>query len=783
MTWRPFVVPVSSWVSAVALGAASVTWAWTTAGIAALLAIATGATVRRGRLQRSGRVLLLVTATAVCAVAASSALQTLAWTGPPWQMWAEQRASVEVVFRLTHTPVAASSTPWADADTQSVQTARAVTVSAVGDDVSWSTQKRVLARIPGDVWDSRLRRGDVIRGTARVAPGERRSGLVARLELLDVVAVQSDSGWSGRLDRAFRGAIGGLDPDAAALVQGLALGEDADLSSTAREEIRTAGLGHLTAVSGANIAIVVGVAMWVARLVGVSRIGALVPASVALAGYVWLVGPEPSVMRAAAMASVALVGVLLGGGSGVTALASAVTILLVWDPGLGSSRGFALSCAATLGLILAAPTGRRAVERFSRRVPEPLAVPVTVVVAAFVTSVAAAVATAPLLASYGEGVSWAAIVANVLVAPVVPLVTVGGLVVMALAVIVPSVAEVVAWAPGVGAAWIVHVGHWAATMPGGRTALPGTWQSGAVLALILLILAFLAKRWPRVPLWAATSAVVAAIGHASMPPALRGVPTNWAAVFCDVGQGDATVLRTGPDSAALVDAGPDPEAAMQCLRRAGISRADAVILSHFHRDHVEGFGRVAESLRPAEVWVSPLSEPPQQAGEVRAAAAATGIDVQVPRVGQVGRWGSVGIEVLGPGRLVRDGSAPNNASLVVVAEITTEGGNVRLLLSGDVEPEAQAGLMSSVSDPNVDVAKVPHHGSANQHPGFPAWAAAQWAVVSCGVGNDYGHPADSTLRDWQATGATTVRTDLQGDVFITVETDRTIRAHVSGRAR
>lgn len=782
MTWRPFVVPVACWGTAWALGAASLMWAVATAMVAALVAIAVGVTFRRGQLRRSRHVLLLVGATAVCAVAGSSAMQTHAWQSQPWSTWTQQRASVEVVFRLSHTPVPVTTTPWADADAQTVQTAKAVMVSAVGDGVAWSTNARVLARIPGDTWDARLRRGDTIRGTARVAPGERRAAVVARLEMLEVVAVQPDSGWSGHVDRAFRAVLSGLSPDTAALVQGLAVGEDADLSPATRAEIRAAGLGHLTAVSGANIAMVVGVAMWAARVVGASRAQALLPAAAALVGYVGLVGPEPSVMRAAVMATVALAGVLLGGGSGLTALASAVTVLLVWDPGLASSRGFALSCAATVGLILAAPSGRRAVEWVNHRVRAPFAVPVTVLVAALATAVAAAAATAPLLASYGEGVSWVAIVANVLVAPVVPLVTIGGLGVMALAVVAAPLAEVVAWVPGLGAAWIVRVGHWASTIPGGRLSLPGTWQSGAVVAVTFLGLAGLAKRWPKAPLWAATTAVVAAIGHASMPPVWRGVPPDWAVVFCDVGQGDATILRAGPDSAVLVDAGPEPDAAVRCLRRVGVARADAVVLSHFHRDHVEGFPRVAESLRPSQVWVSPLAEPPVQAGEVRSAANAYGSQVSVPTQGQKSQWGAVAVEVLGPGRLVREGSAPNNASIVLVADVATDAGSVRVLLSGDVEPEAQAALMSAVSDPNVDVAKVPHHGSANQHPAYARWAGALWAVVSCGVGNDYGHPADSTLRDWQASGATTVRTDINGDVFITVEPGRVIRAHVTGEA-
>lgn len=782
MLWRPLVVPAACWLAAGLLGEASVLAAVATATAAAVVALGAFAT-RRGRILGSWLVLLLVCMVAVTAVAASSAARAHALSSPPWPEWGQQRTTVEVVLRLTQTPVQATTAPWADSAAVTAQTARAVMLAATSDEGSWSTQAQVLARFSGDVTDTRLRRGDQIRGVARVSPGDQRAGAVARLNLLQVHEIVPDTGLPGRVDRAFRSALVELDSDVASLVQGLTLGEDADLSPSARDDIRAAGLGHLTAVSGANIAMVVAVAMWAARTAGASRTAALLPAAVSMATYVWLVGPEPSVVRAAAMAAVALVGVLLGGGSGVTALASAVTVLLVWDPGLSSSRGFALSCAATLGLIAVAPSGRRAIDRLSKRIPGALMTPAVVLIAAFVTAVAAAAATAPLLASYGQGVSWAAVIANVLVAPVVPVVTIVGLAVGTLSLFAAPIAMVLAWIPGAGAWWIVQVSHWAADVPGGRIAMPGTWRSGVVVALGLGVLALLTRRWPRAPALVAVAAVVAAVGHATMPSAVRGVPPDWAVVFCDVGQGDATLLRSGPDSAVLVDAGPEPAAAMQCLRRVGLTDVEAVILSHFHRDHVEGFPEVASAFAPGHLWVSPLADPQAQAAAVRVAASEADTLVVVPTPGQQETWGSVRVETLGPLRLATEGSPPNNASLVIAAEVNSQSGSVRVLLSGDVEPQAQAALMSAVSNPRVDVAKVPHHGSVNQHPLLATWADAAWAVVSCGIGNEYGHPADSTLRDWQASGATTLRTDLHGDVFMSVNDAGVVVAHVSREAR
>ena len=781
------VVPGAAWICAAVLCGAPATAAWATAATSAIVAVLATATALRGW-HGGGPALLAVGAVVVAAVAMSAAARTGAMHRAPWPLWGEQRATIGVTLQLSETPRQETSQPWVDAGAETSQSARAIVATAVeqggaAGDAAWRLRTPVWVLIPGNVSETRLRAGDEIRGTARVAPGDQRAGILARVTVLTVDSVTPSAGWAGRVEAAARAAMARLPSDEGALVRGLAFGEDADLSTQAVADTRSAGLGHLTAVSGANIAMVVAVAMGAARLVGAPRSVAVVPGAVALGGYVWLVGAEPSVLRAAAMAIVALVAVLVGGGSGVAALASAVSVLLVWDPGLAVSRGFALSCAATGGLIGAAGPARRWLARVTSGLPVGLAAPAAAVVAALTTAIAAAAATAPLLASYGEGGSWAGVLANVAVSPVVPLVPLAGLAVTGLALVWPAAAASLAAVPGWGASWILTVARATSGMPGGRVELPGSWQSGAMVAAVLGAAWLLSRRWPRAPAALALASVATAVGSARMPPALGGVPSGWAAVFCDVGQGDATLLRSGPRSAVVVDAGPEPDAALDCLRRTGITEVDAVVLSHFHRDHVEGYPAVASAQGPVNVWVSPLAEPRPQMVEVRDAAALAGSTMQVPAVGTTDSWGAVRAEVLAPVRAIDAGSPPNNASLVVVAEVAAPQGTVRVLLAGDIEPEAQAALMDGVSNPHVDVAKVPHHGSGNQHPRFAAWTGARWAVISCGEGNDYGHPAESTVRGWQGVGATTVRTDRQGDVYVSVDAAGQVVVHTSKASR
>jgi competence protein ComEC len=243
-------------------------------------------------------------------------------------------------------------------------------------------------------------------------------------------------------------------------------------------------------------------------------------------------------------------------------------------------------------------------------------------------------------------------------------------------------------------------------------------------------------------------------------------------VMCDVGQGDALVLASAPDQAVLVDAGPDPPAVDRCLRRLGVTRLPAVLLTHFHADHVDGLPGALRGRAVGELQVSGMAEPADGAERVGRWAAAAGVPVRVPTYGEVGRAGALSWRVSGPRRLV-DGS-PNDAS--VVLEVETAG--VRLLLTGDVEPAGQAVLAGDVVGP-VDVLKVPHHGSRHQDVEWLASLDARVALVSVGEDNDYGHPAAPLLETLRESGALVRRTDEHGDVAVVVR-DGELRVVSSG---
>jgi len=488
-----------------------------------------------------------------------------------------------------------------------------------------------------------------------------------------------------------------------------------------------------------------------------------VVALIGLAGFVVLARPEPSVIRAAVMGAVGLLGVSTSRRrSALPALGAAIVVLLCYDPWLARSYGFALSSLATLGLLLfATPWGERIGRVLPHRIRSwgpALAIPV-----------AAQVACGPVTIMLQPSVSLVGVPANLAAAPFVGPTTVLGIVTAAVAVVSVPVAHLVAWAAAVPAWLIARVARVAADVPYGAMPWPDGGRGALLLALLTLVLVVSGPRlawWTRARPLAALAVVVLAlslvvpVGSAAWPVA------GWRIVVCDVGQGDGIALSSGPGRAVVVDVGPADPGIRPCLSRLGIDRIDAVVLSHFHDDHVGGLEEVLDGWPVGAVLVTATRDPAAQATRVDRLSSDHHLRPQTLVAGDRLAYGEVSAEVVAPTREIREGSVPNNASLVLLADV----GGTTALLTGDAEPELAADARTTLSrlaaHPQVDVLKVAHHGSAKQDPLLLADLDAPLALISVGLDNDYGQPATSALTTLQRNGFHIERTDESGDLAV-----------------
>ena len=264
-----------------------------------------------------------------------------------------------------------------------------------------------------------------------------------------------------------------LGADAPELVIGVVLGDDTGLEAATTKNMRAANLTHLTAVSGEHVALVLAATLTLCGPLPV-RLKTLI-GSFTLVGLVLLVQPSGSVLRAAAMGSVQLVGLSAGRqASALPAWAAGAIVLLLIDPWQAHDWGFALSIAATGGLIMLAPAIEQQLGRVMPRVFAQLAA----------IPLAAQFACAPLLIALNPHISMWGVVANMLAAPVVAVVTYTGLAATALATALPSFAQLLVLPALWGCAWLECIAHFFAHLPGAQVNWPGKASGVCSLAAL-----------------------------------------------------------------------------------------------------------------------------------------------------------------------------------------------------------------------------------------------------------------------------------------------------------
>ncbi|MFJ8827141.1 ComEC/Rec2 family competence protein [Streptomyces sp. NPDC102467] len=718
----------------------------------------------------------------VAAAAASAGLHGADLRRGPVPALAAQHARVEAELQVTSDPRVARPRVTGDHAAPSVVLIEADAVRVTASDGTVSRTRApvlVMVEARGGPWLSLLpttrvavrgglvqplRSGDRIAAVLRVAHGER-----PRV----VAGPSGPQRLAGALRAGLREATDGLPGDARALLPGLVVGDTARVTPELHAAFQATDLLHLMAVSGANFTILLalligppGTAHRVERRGLAPRIGLSLRATALLGGaltlgFVVVCRPEPSVLRAASCGAITLLALATGRRrSLIPALATAVLLLVLYDPWLARSYGFLLSVLATGALLTLAPRWSAGLRR--RGVPARLA-------EALGAAGAAQAVCAPVVAVLAARVSLVAVPCNLLAEFAVAPATVLGFAALATAPSAMPVAEFFAWCAGWPAGWIADIARAGAALPGSGVDWPGGWRGGVLLAIGTVVAVLLGRRALK-SAWVVAACVLALLLVVVQPPPLTRVitgwpPPGWRMVMCDVGQGDALVLAAGAGAGVVVDAGPDPLLIDRCLRTLGITKVPLLLLTHFHADHVAGLAGVLRGRSVGMIETTGFQEPVDQAAFVRRLATLHGVPVVGAVAGERRRTGPLDWEVLWPPQPLIAPDGPNDASVTLL--VRTAG--LTMLLLGDLEPAAQRALLRTGDGarlPPVDVLKVAHHGSAYQDPELLRRVAPRLALISCGVDNPYGHPSPRTVEALRGRGAAVLRTDRDGAIAV-----------------
>lgn len=553
-----------------------------------------------------------------------------------------------------------------------------------------------------------------------------------------------------------------MPPDNAALLVGTLFGGYSGIPRNIVESFTTTGLVHILSVSGTHIALVAGVILWLASILRMRLGAAAFLAAMAIVLYALISGGTPPVIRSAVMGVIGLAAIGLGREKDApTALMLTAFSMLIYQPEIVYDISFQLSFGATAGLIfLYAKTFKR-LDFLPRWLASPFAV-----------TLAAQLGVLPFIAWYFANFSLSAFIANILVVPIIEVAVVIGLFTAVLGAVFPP-ANLLWIACSSLIDVVVLVTQKLAAIPGASVYIPpiGFWWGLPYYCILAWMygykpqrvpyLSVMAKRWPKVSTAAVLICAVAVAIYINIPRPLY-------VHFIDVGQGDATLVVTPHRRAVLIDTGGTTgdlsndfdigdRVVLPYLKHYGILSIDYLILTHGHQDHAGGASAIASHLPVRNILLA--REPFTKVIEKLTSTASGSHFIPAYKNQEIfldGVLFTVVHDVTG----IRPKSANESSSVIRVSY-----GQHSFLVTGDLDSNGEKEILDGKVLIGSTVLKVSHHGSkTSTSANFLARVNPNYAVISVGYNNRFGHPHSEVLNRLAEQGSQVFRTDEHGAV-------------------
>ena len=584
--------------------------------------------------------------------------------------------------------------------------------------------------------------------------------------------------------------VGRHSDRSAAIASAILIGDRTGIPDDDERRLQEAGTYHVIAISGGNIAILTALLLGLFRVARVPERTASAVAIGALLFYGQLTGAPPSVARAITAAAVYLAArVVDHRGPALNALAVAAVGAIAVVPFASLEAGFVLSFGATLGILLGVPRLVGPPRRQGSRLTRAVRLTLVSIAALFAATICAEAALLPVGAVLFARVTFAGLLLNFIAIPLMTVVQAASLVTLATAA-VPRAADAAGYVSHIATVGLVESARLVDVLPWLSVDVlpPALWLVACYYAACLLLLC--ARR----PRKAILLALGLSIGLILLSPtfAHRGAPLPSAhgllrVVFLDVGQGDATLVQLPSGRSLLVDAGglpgstfdPGERVVAPALRALGIRRLDHLVITHADPDHVGGAASVMRRFSPPSVWEGVPVPPNATLRELATLASAQSAVWRTVQAGDVDRVDGLDLRIWHPPPPDWERQRVRNDDSIVVE---LRHGDVSILLTGDIEREAERSLAPQLSLAPIVVLKAPHHGSATSSgEAFIDAVRPAGVVFSSGRRNPFGHPHPAVVARYRAKGVEMFRTDEDGAVVVDTDGRGVVVRTFSGR--
>ena len=527
------------------------------------------------------------------------------------------------------------------------------------------------------------------------------------------------------------------------------------------EVFTVTGIVHILSVSGSHISLLAAVIAWLALFFRLPRILSAAAVIMAIIVYVILAGMVPPAVRSGIMGAVAFLGLVLGRERDARyMLVLTGLLMLMVSPLLFFHISFQLSFLATMGLLFLAPVLRAYMKFLPRILAESLSI-----------TIGAQLATLPILAWYFNQISLAALLANLLVVPLVDIIIILGLGGGIAAFFMPFLGKIVFGFDSILLGITFELTRAMAALPFAQVELPSMGICAGIFYYLFVLAPVFSGEYRRfICRFYKIIVIVLSLSILSVFSWNMVRPDEMAVHFIDVGQGDAALVVTPHGHAMLFDTGGTRDGAFDVgarvdvpyLRHYGIHAVDYIFLSHAHEDHAAGAGGILPRMRVKHVYTADEG--------VAAYARSMRLGDGNPLLMKLGR-AEEGLSMTVDGVTVdvlyapAYGSVEHTTGNEVSNVYRVRYGNASFLFTGDLVKEHEEKMIAQRTDLHATVLKIPHHGSdTSSCEAFVHAVNPLYAVCCVGADNTFGHPRPAVVQRYEDVGARTLRTDRDGAI-------------------